>query len=205
VVSPDPAQVENARWLQGALDRGAYVYPQDVAWRTAERLFSVGEIVAPPGLRALIEAVETEAVPLPDPLQRSEIERIGKAAAQANLGWRNTVNLDDGYRMGGAAADDAEYPTRLGQPQRVLVLARQVGGRLVPWIDGAEGWALSEVTASAHRLDALALPDQAAPEVQAVRASWPDWKRAVLCVVGEDGAICEGLRYQTDRGLVFGI
>ncbi|MDP2737364.1 MAG: CRISPR-associated helicase Cas3' [Pseudorhodobacter sp.] len=205
VVSPDPAQVENARWLQGALDRGAYVYPQDVAWRTAERLFSVGEIVAPPGLRALIEAVETEAVPLPDPLQRSEIERIGKAAAQANLGWRNTVNLDDGYRMGGAAADDAEYPTRLGQPQRVLVLARQVGGRLVPWIDGAEGWALSEVTASAHRLNALALPDQAAPEVQAVRASWPDWKRAVLCVVGEDGAICEGLRYQTDRGLVFGI
>lgn len=103
--------------------------------------------------------------------------------------------------MGGAAADDADYPTRLGQPQRVLVLARRRGVQLVPW---ASGWPLSEVTASAHRLDALVLPDQTAAEVQAVRAHWPDWKQAVLCVVRDDGAICEGLRYEADRGLVFG-
>lgn len=203
VVSPDPGVVENARWLQGALDRGAWVYPQDVAWRTAERLFAVGEIVAPAGLRALIEAVENEAVPLPEPLQRAEIERQGRAAAQANQGWRNTIDLDQGYRMGGAAADDAEYPTRLGLPQRVLVLARRNGGRLLPWIDGAEGWALSEVTAAAYRLDKLALPDQTTPEVLAVRADWPDWKQAVLCVVQDSGAICEGLRYEADRGLIF--
>jgi CRISPR-associated endonuclease/helicase Cas3 len=203
VVSPDPAQVETARWLQGALDSGAYVYPQDVAWRTAERLFSVGEIVAPSGLRALIEAVETEAAPLPDPLARAEVERIGTGMAKAARGWQNTVKLDDGYRMGGAAADDAEYPTRLGQVQRVLVLARRVSGRLVPWIEGPEGWALSEVTATANRLDKLDLPDQTSAEVQAVRADWPDWKQAVLCVVGKDGVICQGLRYAADRGLIF--
>lgn len=204
VVSPDPALVDSARWLQGALDRGAYVYPQDVAWRTAERLFATGEIVAPAGLRALIEAVEDEATALPEPLMRAEIERLGGAMAQAARGWQNTIKLDDGYRMGGAAADDAEYPTRLGQPQRVLVLARREAGRLLPWMDGTNGWALSELTASAHRLDALALPDQTTPEVQAVRADWPDWKQAMLCPVGEDGAICEGLRYEADRGLVFG-
>lgn len=201
VVSPDPGRVDNARWLQGALDSGAWVYPQDVAWRTAERLFAVGEIVAPVGLRALIEAVEAEEAALPEPLAGAEIERFGKAAAQANQGWQNTVKLDDGYRMGGAAADDADYPTRLGQPQRVLVLARRRGVQLVPW---ASGWPLSEVTASAHRLDALVLPDQTSAEVQAVRAHWPDWKQAVLCVVRDDGAICEGLRYEADRGLVFG-
>lgn len=204
VVSPDPGRVENARWLQGALDSGAYVYPQDVAWRTAERLFAVGGIVAPSGLRGLIEAVETEVVALPDPLARAEIERLGKAAAQASRGWQNTVNLDDGYRMGGAAADDAEYPTRLGQPQRVLVLARQGAGRLLPWIDGADGWALSEVTAAAYRLDKLTLPDQTTAPVLALRADWPDWKQAVVCVVAEDGAICEGLRYDADQGLIFG-
>lgn len=203
VVSPDPAVVDSARWLQGALDRGAYVYPQDVAWRTAERLFATGEIVAPTGLRALIEAVQEGEASLPEVLQPAEDERLGKGHAQANQGWRNTVNPNDGYRAGGGAADDAEYPTRLGQPQRVLVLARRAHGRLIPWIDGAEGWALSELTASAHRLDALALPDQSAAEIQAVRADWPDWKQAVLCPVGEDGAICEGLRYETDRGLIF--
>ncbi|WP_322326050.1 CRISPR-associated helicase Cas3' [Cypionkella sp.] len=203
VLSPDPACVEDARWMQDALDRGAYVYPQDVAWRTAERLFAAGRIVAPSGLRALIEAVEAGDAELPEPLQRAEIERIGKASAQANQGWRNTVELDNGYRMGGAAADDAEYPTRLGQPQRVLVLARRGGGQLLPWAEGVEGWALSEVTASAHRLDALPLPDQTAPEIQAVVADWPDWKRAVLCPVAEDGVICEGLRYEADRGLIF--
>lgn len=209
VVSPDPAQVKNARWLQGALDSGAYVYPQDVAWRTAERLFSVGEIVAPAGLRALIEAVETKAVALPEALQQAEIERIGVGMAKTARGWQNTVNLDDGYRIGGAAADDAEYPTRLGQPQRVLVLARRVSGLLVPWIQGAtlskiENWALSEVTASAYRLDALNLPDQTTPEVKAIRANWPDWKQAVLSVVGDGGAICDGLRYEADKGLMFG-
>ena len=199
VLSPDPARVENAHWLQGVLDRGAFVYPQDVAWRTAERLFSVGQIPAPSGLRALIQAVEDETVPL----QRAELDRLGAGMAQAARGWQNTVKLDDGYRMGGAASDDAEYPTRLGQLQRVLVLARRADQGLVPWAEGREGWALSEVTASAHRLDALPLPDQSAAEIQAIRADWPDWKQAVLCPVEADGTICEGLRYTADQGLLF--
>lgn len=204
-LSPDPGRVENGRWLQGALDRGAYVYPQDVAWRTAERLFAVGEIVAPSGLRALIEAVEGGAENLPEPLHPAENERLGNSFAQANQGWRNTVDLDAGYRAGGVAADDAEYPTRLGQVQRVLVLARWVSGRLVPWAEGSQvqAWALSEVTSAAHRLDALPLPDQSAPEIQAIRADWPEWKKAILCPVAEDGTICEGLCYQADRGLLF--
>ena len=204
VVSPDPSRVEDGKWLNRVQDAGAFVYPHDLQWRTAERLFAEGQIVAPSGLRTLIEAVHgVELAPVPEVLQRAENERLGEGFAKEALGWQNCVKLEEGYRLGGGAADDAEYPTRLGQPQKVLVLARRLYGRLVPWADGADGWALSEVMASLRKLDALPLPDQAAPEVQAVRADWPKWKQAVVCVVSEEGAICEGLKYDAEMGLVF--
>ena len=68
-----------------------------------------------------------------------------------------------------------------------------------------EGWALSEVTASVARLSGIPLPDQTTPEISAITAFWPDWKRkqATLCHLGEDGWICEGLSYSPDLGLVF--
>lgn len=134
------------------------------------------------------------------------MEAEGKGFAAAALGWQNVVNLDEGYAMGGQAQNDATYPTRLGQPQRVLVLARAGGVELQPMFDGPEGWALSEVSASISRLAGLPLPDQTTPEIAAVTATWPEWKRAtaVLCTFGEGGVICDGLRYDRDLGLVFG-
>ena len=84
-----------------------------------------------------------------------------------------------------------------------MVLARRLNGRLVPWAEGKDGWALSEVMASNRKLEALPLPDQDAPEVQEVRADWPKWKQAVVCVVAEDGGICEGLKYDPEMGLMF--
>jgi hypothetical protein len=44
------------------------------------------------------------------------------------LDWQNVVKLEEGYRFGGAAFDDADYPTRLGQPTRTLVLVRTADG-----------------------------------------------------------------------------
>lgn len=208
VVSPDPAMVEDDRWLSRVLERGAFVYPLDAQWRTADHLFRVGRIEAPAGLRGLIEAVHgAEAVPVPTVLEAREIESTGKGLAAAAQGWQNVVDLDRDFRAGGHAADDAEYPTRLGEPQVTLMLARMAGGRLVPWAggEGDEAWALSEVSASLRRLASLALPDQSAGAIAAVTAGWPEWKKAMtrLCPVAEDGTICEGLRYDANTGLVF--
>lgn len=207
VVSPDPADVPDGRWLSRVLDRGAHVYGAHLQWRTADHLFRVGHIVAPSGLRGLIEPVHgLGAAPVPEALERAEMEGEGKAYAAAALGWQNVVMLEEGYAMGGQAQDDTEYPTRLGQPQRVLVLARRGAGAMEPLFDGVEGWALSEVTASAARLSGLALPDQNAPDIAAITALWPDWKRkqTTLCPLDEGGGICEGLFYSPDLGLVFG-
>lgn len=206
VVSPDPATETDARWLTRVLDRGAFVYPLADQWRTADHLFRVGEITAPSGLRGLIEAVHgAGAVEVPEALARAEMEAEGKGFAAAALAWQNVVNLEEGYAMGGQAQNDATYPTRLGQPQRVLVLARHGAAGLQPLFDGPEGWALSEVSASVRRLARLTLPDQTTPAIAAVTAGLPEWKRAtaVLCPLGQEGVICDGLRYDRDLGLVF--
>ncbi|MBL3560906.1 CRISPR-associated helicase Cas3' [Rhodovulum sulfidophilum] len=208
VLSPDPGEVTSDRWLQSVLDRGAYVYPVADQWRTAKVLFDAGRIEAPSGLRTLIEAVHgEETIPTPDVLSDAESVAEGKGAAARGHAAQNIVELAAGYRMGGQANDDAIYPTRLGEEQRVLVLARWEDGRLFPWaVDMFEGWALSEVSARRSRLDALPLPDQSAPEIMAITRDWPDWKRAEqrLCPVAEDGHICAGLRYDERLGLILG-
>nr|WP_246176529.1 CRISPR-associated helicase Cas3' [Rhodovulum strictum] len=208
VLSPDPAKVADAHWLHGTLERGAWVYPVADQWRTADVLFRAGRIEAPSGLRTLIEAVHGDAAgPVPEPLLAAEIAAEGQGAAARGHAAHNIVDLAAGYRAGGQANDDALYPTRLGEPQRVLVLARHEAGGLRPWADGAgpDAWALSEVSARLKRLDALPLPDQSAPAIAAVTRDWPDWKRAEyrLCPVAGDGTICAGLRYDTECGLIF--
>ena len=209
VVAPDPGRVEDDQWLHRVLDRGAWVYPLDLQWRTAEVLFRVGRITAPQGLRALIEAVHgPDAAPMPGVLERAEVERLGQGYAEANQARRNLIDLKAGYR-GNAAAADTDYPTRLGRPQRALLLVRRAGQGLRPYAgdNDAEGWQSSEVQVAAHRLAALALPDQTAPEIAALIADWPDWSRASVTVcplAGDgDGAICDGLRYDPERGIVF--
>jgi len=222
VVSPDPAQVTDARWLSRVLDRGAHVYPQPLLWRTADVLFREGRIVAPAGLRALIEAAHSDnAAPVPGVLEHEEITAEGQALAAAALAWQNLVRPEAGYRAGGQSEDDATYPTRLGLPQLTLLLVTEDGAQLRPWGGDAFGTEemLSEVTAAEHRLRRLPLPDQAAPAIARLASGWPDWRRPRLatadgkgpprrlgtwvCPVGQGGRICEGLWYDADYGLLF--
>ncbi|WP_207101397.1 CRISPR-associated helicase Cas3' [Paracoccus shandongensis] len=215
VVSPDPAAVADDRWLHGVLDRGAWVYPLADQWRTAAVLAEAGALRAPGNLRALIEAVHgRDARPVPPALERAELETIGEGHARSSHARQATIRIEEGYRDGGGGSDDAEYPTRLGQPTRTLLLLRREEGRLRFWSGDAdacdtharaEAEALSEVSASAARLAGLDLPDQKDPELAGFSKDWPDWRKAsvTLCVV-EDGRICEGLAYDGDLGLLFG-
>jgi CRISPR-associated endonuclease/helicase Cas3 len=70
----------------------------------------------------------------------------------------------------------------------------------------AETRQYAEVSAAAYKLDRLPLPDQMTPEVSAVKEGWPDWMQTclVVCPLDEAGAICEGLSYDRERGLIFG-
>lgn len=204
VVSPDPADVRGDRWLIPDLGRGGFVYSLEDMWRTAHELFAKGSISVPFDMRNLIEAVHGEdGSELPATLDASALEAFGKQLSQRGLANQNVIRYADGYRKGGAAGDDRTYPTRLGVEQLVLVLAKREAGRLGPL--SKDGWAYSEVSASRRRLEHLTLPDQEHPDISALTRDWPAWKRQEchLCVVDDTGAICEGLQYSPDYGLMF--
>lgn len=207
VVSPDPDDVPDERWLMRVLDRGAWVYPSDIQWRTAQVLFGAGVIDAPAGLRSLIEAVHGPSdLVLPAPLVRAEEDRIGRGYAASNLAGQNLITLMDGFREGAKGADDREFPTRLGLPTRTLLLTVNEGGVLLPYGGpGADGLQLSEVRVAENRLHDLELPDQTRADIAAMTADWRDWQRAAVtvCPLGEGGRICEELRYDAGEGLVF--
>lgn len=208
VLSPDPSEVEGPRWLQAAIGAGAFVYDPALQWRTAKVLFEAGQIDAPAGLRDLIEAAHGEAIAVPDVLHSADIHAAGEAAAAATLAGQNMIDWAEGYRDGASGADDAEYPTRLGEPQRILVLARREGGRLLPW--AGETWSVeacqrSEVQASHRRLRPFPLPDQDDPEIAAALKGLPKWLQAsrTICPVGEGDFVCPGLLYEVLTGLRF--
>lgn len=200
VVAPDPEAVTDERWLARVLGAGAAVYHLAEQWRTARVLFRSGEIVAPSGLRALIEAVHGPAAePAPAVFEHVELRDEGQGRARAAHGWQNAVDLSLDFRASSRGDEDALYPTRLGEPTQVLALCdaafRPIGG----------DWALAEVSVAVRRLRALALADQQRPEIAAIKATWPEWRRnaVTICPVDEGGRLCEGLSYASDLGLMF--
>ncbi len=211
VLSPDPDKVENERWLHQVLGGGAWVYGQDVQWRTAKLLFEAGEIVAPDGLRGLIEAVHGEGGPqLPTPLERAGFDTEGRQMSERAQGANNVLDADQPFDQGQnqKVFSDEDFPTRLGAPQVTLLLTRATDTGLIPWADEprrGHAEALSEVQMSQSRFDKLpARPDQTAPEVLKFKADWPKWKqdKVVVAVVAPDEKICEGLQYSKEFGLM---
>ena len=209
VVSPDPDMVEGEDWLREVLGRGSWVYRLDEQWLTARAIFDAGEIDAPDGLRTLIEAVHGEdTVVLPEAICRAQTQADGEAMAKIGVARGNVVDAAAGYITGtrGAVGNDALFPTRLGEPQVTIVLARRRDGCLVPWAnhdDPTTAWALSEVTAAWKRFAHL-LPAQDTPEIRDVKKSWPEWRCEAcwVCVVNEkDGTIGDGLLYDVVFGL----
>ena len=209
VLAPDPAQVVDVNWLKRVLGPGALVYPLDLQWRTAKVLFNRGVIRAPGGLRDLIEAVHgVEQEPVPAVLEPAEFETQGRQMSEAHLALTMVLDASDEYDQlqMQRVFDDDRFPTRLGIPQVTLRLAKTVKGRITPWAgDGAFGWQSSEVQVSAHRYGSVPGVDQDRPEIAALRQGWPRWTRASVFVapVADDGSICDGLRYDSERGVEF--
>ncbi|MFC3119559.1 hypothetical protein ACFOHS_20030 [Jhaorihella thermophila] len=102
-----------------------------MTWRSARALFDAGELRAPDGLRALIEAVEgADPLPLPEALENAEFEHIGKTLVEGNLAETCLISAAEDFAQNAMRKvwDDEQFPTRLGVPQVTLALARAGAG-----------------------------------------------------------------------------
>ncbi|MCE2494595.1 MAG: CRISPR-associated helicase Cas3' [Alphaproteobacteria bacterium] len=211
ILSPDPDDVADESWLNDVLDRGAFDYGHDDQWLTARAVFDAGAIRAPEGLRALIEAVHGPSAPqVPEPLIPAQMEHEGTDIGDAAHAQQNVVSPEDGYLKGtkGGVWSDEQFPTRLGEEEATLVLARREPDGLHPWWsdeeEPARAWTLSEVRCHRRRLPAE-LPDQSTEDIARLKATWSRGKREflIVCPVSENGVICAGLRYDRQWGLTF--
>ena len=88
--------------------------------------------------------------------------------------------------------DDVWMPTRLGEPQTQIRLARWRDGVLRPWCDGDDwfAWRLSEVAVLKRWVAAEAPPEEPAlaRAVESARREWPDRNdRSVLVPLNPAG------------------
>ena len=151
VVSPDPDQVDDGKWLEPVLGKAAFVYQHaGVMWRSAKALFDAGRIDTPESFRPLIECVYTND-DVPPALEEKQIEDEGKEWGNRSLGRFNVVDLEGGYgSLPMELSGTEDIGTRLGEKTVTLRLAHIEEGRLVPWCVVPDdypnrAWALSEI------------------------------------------------------------
>ncbi len=213
VLSPDPEDVGDDRWLQGVLEGGAWVYDLDRQYLTARVLFRSGALVAPEGLPPLIEAVYDPAPDLPDVIRAAADRAEGDRLAERAHGHSAVLRVEAGYRDSDGYDDPGDRPTRLGEPTRSLVLAKPSPDGLEPWAEEPAGdtdrrWALSEVPVreGLYRRIEGQLPSVEKPEIRAVLDTWPDWRRRRCrpLIVGDDGHCGGSLKYLRSQGLLIG-
>jgi len=217
VYGPMPGAEADRRWLSIALPRTAAVYPDHAQlWLTAQTLIERGGWRMPEDARAMIEAVFGESAVEAAPAALAERHRqvIGQSGADSSLAQLNAIKLDLGYRIEGGPDwwADSKTPTRLGEPDISVYLARRDGGRLVPWYAAERhAWALSRLQIPCRH---LAAGTQSA-EVEVLRPSLPGKGRwCEVLVLEPDGGrwIGEGsdadgkpvlLRYSAVDGIVY--
>ena len=206
VLSPDPDEVPDARWIHQVLDKGAFVYPPADLWRSARALFDAGEIRAPEGLRGLIEAVEgADAPPVPEALEAAEFEQEGKALVEGQLARGCLINPFDPFHQDAMQKvwDDEKFPTRLGVPQVTLALAVERDGALHPYGDD---WHLSELQVSRIKFGEPEAFDQSDSRIKAIKAGWPRGRaeHTLIAPLDPEGRISVGLRYDAELGAIWG-
>jgi CRISPR-associated endonuclease/helicase Cas3 len=196
LISPDLAGSVDAAWYRRLFPRGAIVYPDHGAlWLTADELARRGTLHLPMEARALIEAVYDEAAAerIPDALEPSRLKYEGGTLSAKIIAESALLPLSEGYTH---AVDNFEndmlVPTRLGQPQSQLRLAKWQDGTLRPWAEGDDwiAWRLSELTILKVYVaqEVPAADTVLAGAIAKAHDSWPERdKDSVLIALAREG------------------
>jgi len=141
---PTPDKEPGKDWYERIFPKACYVYPDTAnLWRTQQLLVEKGCISMPEGARNLIEGVYgEEALIAPDTLLFSEEDYWAKKMADRSMASFNGLIMEKGFVRSSSTHWDEEtrIPTRLGDTQINLYLARVVDGNIEPLYSGPFAW-----------------------------------------------------------------
>ena len=161
-----------AHWFKTAFPKAAGVYPDHAQlWLTAKAL-QVGKFTMPEDARALIEGVFGDASEIPKSLEWNSLTVEGKQMADASHAKMNALNFAAGYRRGDVLDwwSEAKTPSRLGDASVNVVLARWVGGNLLPWAQrSSHAWAYSTVRVAERLLASVPQPEDSTRQQEILR------------------------------------
>ncbi|MBF0555450.1 MAG: CRISPR-associated helicase Cas3' [Nitrospirae bacterium] len=194
---PLPEDNAGSDWFKSAFPKASFVYPSHgCLWLTSRLLSKKGVLRMPDDARELIEAAFSEEADdlIPEPLQARDLKAAAKWQADKSLAHINMLKLEQGYEATpNQWLEDMITPTRLGDKDTTVRLARWDGKKLTPWyVDGDFPWDMSQV--SIHRTKVYREAEYSDPglraEIEQLKANLPDkgkWSVLVPLSSAADG------------------
>lgn len=147
---PLPEDSADADWFKEVFPKAASVYPSHgCLWLTARLLKDKGVLRMPDDARELIEAAYSDKADewIPATLRKRDIDAMGKWNAERSLANINELKLEEGYvATPNQWLEDMRTPTRLGDTETTVRLARWDGRGLTPWYPHSDfPWDMSQV------------------------------------------------------------
>ena len=144
---PEPCENAPGDWYSKVFKKAAHVYPNHgCLWLSARLLQQKGVLRMPDDARELIEAVFSEDdASVPELLDRRDDQAREQWLSDKSLAHINMLKMEEGYAATiNQWREDMHTPTRLGEKETTVRLARWDGTELVPWYDkGDFPWDMS--------------------------------------------------------------
>ncbi len=150
IYGPLPEDDADADWYKTIFPKAATVYPSHgCLWLTARLLKDKGVLRMPDDARELIEAAYSDKADdlIPAALRKRDTDAMGKWNAERSLANINELKLEQGYAATpNQWLEDMRTPTRLGDTETTVRLARWDGRELNPWYPHSDfPWDMSQV------------------------------------------------------------
>jgi CRISPR-associated endonuclease/helicase Cas3 len=184
VLGPDLEKADK-HWYSRFFPKAEKVYPHHGRlWLTAKWFQAHGHFSVPGDMRKMIEAVYGEEAVDGMPELLTEVEDVadGKDSGDKSLAKLNSLVLETGYGKGDGRWEDAEAPTRLGEPTVLVRLAKQDEKKdWIPWCKGnGHDWQLSQL--AVRRYWANQEPSHMESVVSKLKKGMPDGGRYCLVI-----------------------
>ena len=197
IYTPVPLDDPGEDWYERTFPRAANIYPgHGRLWLAARILGEMRGWRMPEDARRLVEAVYSDEMEhmIPWPLLARDDQDAAKRSAERSLAHLNMLKLEEGYASTpNQWLDDTKTPTRLGELQTTLRLARWEAGELTPWhSNGDFPWDMSQVSVNAKLVHSEDWPKElelkaAIERVKSALADRGEWSVLVPLSRDENG------------------